>query len=81
MERKKHSGRGFCLIPGDLRQNDSAQVSARFPGFLEPGTELLEPFGQKECRSPGAGSRIFFFLENGPGKSPGVTLNPPNEYK
>jgi hypothetical protein len=23
------------------------------PGFLEPGTELLEPFGQKEFRSPG----------------------------
>ncbi|PLW43956.1 hypothetical protein PCASD_06514 [Puccinia coronata f. sp. avenae] len=74
MERKKHSGRGFCLIPGDLRQNDSAQVSARFPGFLEPGTELLEPFGQKECRSPGAGSRTIFFLEIGPRKFPGSSL-------
>ncbi|PLW43905.1 hypothetical protein PCANC_09612 [Puccinia coronata f. sp. avenae] len=32
---------------------------------------------QKECRSPGASSRRIFFLEIGPGKFPGVTLNPP----
>jgi hypothetical protein len=34
------------------------------PGFLEPGTKLLEPFGKKERRSTGDDSRPFFFLEN-----------------
>jgi hypothetical protein len=62
------------VIPGDLRQNESAQVSAN---LLGPGPVFLEPFGQKERRSAGDDSRSFFFLEIGPGKSPGVTLNPP----
>jgi hypothetical protein len=61
-------------FPGIWDKSFSAEVSG---GFLEPGTELLEPFGQKECRSPGAGSRRIFVLEIGPGKFPGVTLNPP----
>ncbi|PLW28658.1 hypothetical protein PCASD_18577 [Puccinia coronata f. sp. avenae] len=45
--------------------------------LLEPGSVFLEPFGQKERRSAGDDSRSFCFLEIGPGKSPGVTLNPP----
>jgi hypothetical protein len=62
------------VIPGDLRQNESAQVSAN---LLEPGPVFLEPFGQKERMSTGDDSRLFYFMEIGPGKSPGVTLKPP----
>ena len=35
----------------------SAEVSG---SFLEPGTNFLVPFGQKECRSAGDVSRLFF---------------------
>jgi hypothetical protein len=62
------------VIPGDLGKNESAQVSAN---LLEPGPVFLEPFGQKERRSAEDGSRLFFSLEIGPGKSPGAALNPP----